>query len=49
MSRAETFEAKAEAAERLAREVPTFRQVYAELAKVWRRMARQVSELEPAK
>jgi|1185.fasta_scaffold1664987_1 hypothetical protein len=43
MSRSESFEAKARDAERLAREVPTLRQVYEELAAVWRRMARQVA------
>jgi hypothetical protein len=46
MSRFQTFEAKAEALERLSLEVPAFRQVYGELAKVWHRLARQALALE---
>jgi hypothetical protein len=47
MSRAQMFEAKAEAAERLAREVPMFRQIYDELAVVWHRLARQALAFDP--
>ena len=46
MSRSQQFEAKAEALERLSRDVPNFRQVYDELAKVWHRLARQAESLE---
>jgi hypothetical protein len=46
MSRSETFEAKAQDAERLARDVPALRQVYEELAAVWRKMARQAAALK---
>ena len=46
MSRSESFEAKAEAAERLSRSVPGFSQVYEELAKTWRKLARQAENIE---
>ena len=46
MSRSQQFEAKAEALERLSREVPIFQQVYDELAQVWHRLARQAASLE---
>jgi len=46
MSRSQQFEAKAEALERLIREVPIFQQVYDELAQVWHRLARQAASLE---
>jgi hypothetical protein len=45
MSKSEHFEAKAQDADRLARDIPALRNVYEELASVWRRMARQVAEL----
>jgi hypothetical protein len=43
VSKAQIFEAKARDAERLARDVPTLRQVYNELVAVWRRLARQAT------
>ena len=45
VSKSETFEAKAQDADQLARDVPALRNVYEDLAAVWRRMARQVVAL----
>jgi hypothetical protein len=46
MSRSESFEAKAAAAERLSRAVPAYSQVYNELARTWHQLARQAEDFE---